>query len=129
MKKRDNRPRAWLNFYGGCGLASKIGLKSREDIVAFLDAWQIDYEKRNPNIKVTEPEDEFFGFSHSNLGIPGTYVTGRRSFIPIANGKSIDSKKDLAMMSEEYDAYMTHEMTEVMMTQHIHIHIETLLRQ
>jgi hypothetical protein len=77
----------------------------REDSIAFLDEWQADYERRHPHVKVTEVEDDFRWLSWANLGIPGWGCSGRRSFVPVIDGRRVDLRKDLDRLSEDYDAY------------------------
>jgi len=103
-KRKSLERKAWLNFIGGlqlgCGSAVRQG-----DVVAFLDEWQADYESRYPHIKVTEVVDEFRSLSRINLGLPGTFIAGRRSFIPVVNGELIQSQKLLDELSEDFRAY------------------------
>jgi transcriptional regulator with XRE-family HTH domain len=93
--------KAWLNFTGCFGMSQG----SQEDSIAFLDEWQADYERRHPHITVTEVEDDFRWLSWAKLGIPGWGCSGRRSFVPVINGRRVQSQRDLDKLGEDYAAY------------------------
>jgi hypothetical protein len=105
-KKPENRwgrfkGKAWLNFTGCFGISQG----SQEDSIAFLNEWQADYERRHPHVKVTEVEDDFRWLSWAKLGIPGWGCSGRRSFVPVINGRRVTSRSELDKLGEDYKAY------------------------
>jgi len=93
--------KAWLNFTGCFNMSQG----AQEDSIAFLDEWQADYERRHPHIKVTEVEDDFRWLSWAKFGFPGWGCSGRRSFVPVINGRRVQSQRDLDKLGEDYAAY------------------------
>jgi transcriptional regulator with XRE-family HTH domain len=93
--------KAWLNFTG----YRNMGQGSPEDAVVFLDEWQADYERRHPHVRITEVEDDLHKLSWAHIGIPGWHFSGRRSFVPVIDGRRVQSKNERDKLSEDYSAY------------------------
>ncbi|MEK7200808.1 MAG: hypothetical protein AAB672_01615 [Patescibacteria group bacterium] len=61
--------------------ANSCGLGSKEDVVAYLDEEQKQWEETRPSYKLTQIRDEIREVIH--LGIGGSFWYGHRFFFPV----------------------------------------------